>query len=348
MLPRSSSCPSLAARLWAAAFYLGLAPLAAWSGRSREDAFVRHHAGQALALLLVAAAAVVLGLLVSLGWAWVIVRHREVVEALPRGFDWAVSGMFLLCLGLPWLAGLLLALAGSARRLPLAGRLAGRPRIRRIAFLVNCGLWALAGLLIGLATHAAALCRTEGPAPVCVLYDDMEVAPRWLFQLGAYRMARAARERWGEGSVAVVPLDKANLGMALRHARVVVLLCHGQDGCIIKDNLVVHASPLPLPDSLASERSRPMRCRVCVDEGQDGQNDRYTDVLAVGEDLRLVYITACDGGKHADRWQEALRPAEVVAFDRLSAMLEHVWWLWFVAPERLPSLAALSPSATTR
>jgi uncharacterized membrane protein len=327
-MPHSPSPrPSLAARLWAAAFYLGLAPLCACWRRCREDAFVRHHAAQALALLLIAAAAVVLGLVGSLGWTWVIVRHREVVEALPHGFEWAVCGIVLLLLVLPWLAGLLLALAGSSRRLPLVGRLAGRPRVRRIAFVINCGLWVLAGVVAGLALHAAALCRTDGPAPVCVLYDDMGAAPRWLFQLGAYRLTRAARERWGEGSVAVVPLDKANLSMALRHGRVVVLLCHGRDGCIVKDELTI----VPSPQALEGP-SGPVR-GLEVYEGSTGQGS--WESLAHGQELRLVYLTACDGGKYPGRWQEALRPAEVVTFDRLSAMLEHVWWLWFDAPQRL-------------
>ncbi len=319
--------PALSARLRAAAFYFGLAPLVAWSRRCREDAFVRHHAGQALALLLLAVAVLVLGLVAALGWAWVIVQHREVVEALPHGVEWIVDGVVLLVLGVPWLAGLLLALAGSSRCLPLVGRLAGSPRLLRVAFVVNCGLWGLAGLVGGLALHAASLCRAEGPAPVCVLYDDMGAAPRWLFQLGAYRIALAARERWGEGSVAVVPQDRDNLETALRHGRVVILLCHGRDGRIDKDDLTV----MPSPEAYQSQEG-PVRL-VWVQEGEQGW-----ETLAHGRDLHLVYITACDGGRHADRWREALRPAEVITFDRLSAMLEHAWWLWFGAPGRVRDL----------
>jgi hypothetical protein len=330
MPPPVPTRPSVSARLRAAAFYFGLAPLLARARRSREDAFVGHHAGQALSLLLVTALFAALALLASLGWAWVIVSHREVVEALPYGFDRAVTGAAVLLLGVLWLAGLLLALAGSSRRLPLVGRLAGRPRVRRIAFVINCGLWVLAALVVGLALHAAALCRTEGPAPVCVLYDDMGAAPRWLFQLGAYRIALAARERWGDGSVAVVPLDRANLETALAHGRFVILLCHGRDGCIDKDDFRVMTSP-----EAYMGPEGPVRM-VCVH--QDAARPDDWETLGHSKNLRLVYITACDGGKHAERWREALRPAEVVTFDRLSAMLEHAWWLWFGAPQRVRDL----------
>ncbi len=320
--------PGALPRLVAAAFYLGLTPFLAWTRRCREDPFVRHHAAQALALLLVAATTGAVGLLLSLGWAWVIVAHREVIEVLPYGFDWGISAGVLLILALFWVLGLLTALAGSSRPLPLLGRLAVRPRIRRIGFVVNYACWAFAGLVAGLSLHASSLCRAEGPAPVYVLYDDMGVAPRWLFHLGAYRIALAARARWGDGSVSVAPLEPPHLEQALRHGRMVVLLCHGRDGKIIKEDFVAEASTQALMGPGGP-------CRwVCVCDPRGGD----WLWLTAGEDLRLVYITACDGGRDASHWQEALRPAEVVTFDRLSAMLEHVWWLWLVAPGRVRDL----------
>jgi hypothetical protein len=325
--------PGALPRLLAVACYLGLAPLFAWTRRCREDAFLRHHAAQALAFIFVAATAAVLGLLLSIGWAWVIVAHREVIEALPFGFDWYVTAGVLLILALLLLPGLLTALAGSSRCLPLLGRLAARQRMVRIAFVVNCALWVLAGLVTGLALHASSLCRAEGPAPVCVLYDDMGALPRWLFNLGAYRIALAARERWGDGSVSVAPLDPPHLEQALRDGRMIVLLCHGRDGYIYKaskEDLFITASPdwFVGPDGL--------RRWVCVRDSKAAEGCWVG--LPVGEHLQLVYITACDGGRLAGRWQKVFRPAEVITFDRLSAALEHVWWLWLVAPGRVRDL----------
>jgi len=48
-----------------------------------------------------------------------------------------------------------------------------------------------------------------------------------------------------------------------------------------------------------------------------------------GKDLRFVYITGCDSGAQAEAWERQLAPAEVVTFNRLSAWLEHIYWLLF-------------------
>jgi hypothetical protein len=57
-----------------------------------------------------------------------------------------------------------------------------------------------------------------------------------------------------------------------------------------------------------------------------------------GQDLRLVYLTACHGGLTARAWQHALWPARVVSFDRLSATAEHGWWLWVTGPPQIRRL----------
>ena len=57
-----------------------------------------------------------------------------------------------------------------------------------------------------------------------------------------------------------------------------------------------------------------------------------------GKDLRYVYISACNGGQKATEWEQRFAPAKVVTFDRLSAAMEHLWWLWFDAPERLKEI----------
>jgi hypothetical protein len=58
-------------------------------------------------------------------------------------------------------------------------------------------------------------------------------------------------------------------------------------------------------------------------------------LLAPGEDLQFVYVTACDGGSKAAEWEQALAPAEVRTFGRLSAVLEHLLWLWSDGPRRV-------------
>jgi hypothetical protein len=328
MSPRTR--PPLPRRLIAASCYLGLAPLAGWLRRCRADGFVRHHSTQALALFLVGVATAFLGLAVSVGWAWVIIHHREVYEAVHGGLDGVLAGGVLLVLAAAWAFGLGTAVAGSTRPLPLVTRLAARRGCLRTAAAAHLAAYAGIALVIGLVAHAAALCREEGPADVYVLYDDMGVAPRWLFRLGAYRIARAARQRWGPGSTAVAPLDASHLADALRRGRVLILLCHGREGMILKEDLSV------LPPPCREPGQSPAPPFVYVQEGEP-RPDRWQTV-PVGGNLRLAYITACDGGLYADRWRQALAPAEVVTFDRLSAMLEHAGWLWLAGPAYIRQL----------
>jgi hypothetical protein len=333
MSDRARSRPALPDRLLAASCYLGLAPLLGWLRRCRVDPFLRHHHAQALAVVLVGATLLLAGLGLAVGWAWVIIHHRKVVESLPHTFDWVFTSLVVLLPVAAWGAGLVYAVAGSVRPLPLVGRLARRPGARRLGLAAHGLAYALVALVVGLGLHASALCETRGPAPVYVLYDDMGVAPRWLFQLGAYRIARAGDDRWGPGSVAVLPLDEANLAAGLREARVLILLCHGRDGLITTDDFAVLAPPCAVPgETPLSETTHALYVQEF--SPRPGQ----WRALPVGGSLRLAYITACDGGRHADRWQQALAPAEVVTFDRLSAMLEHAWWLWCAGPGRVRDL----------
>jgi len=54
-----------------------------------------------------------------------------------------------------------------------------------------------------------------------------------------------------------------------------------------------------------------------------------------GKDLQFVYLSQCYGGRKSAEWQQALAPAEIVTFDRLSTDLEALWWLLVEAPQRL-------------
>jgi hypothetical protein len=79
---------------------------------------------------------------------------------------------------LAWLAGLVLALFGSRRTVPLIGRLARRPRLLRLAFAGNASLLAAAARTTALALRAASFTRDDDePAAAYLLYDDRGSSP---------------------------------------------------------------------------------------------------------------------------------------------------------------------------
>jgi uncharacterized membrane protein len=329
-------CPGWKARLLAVAFYLGLAPVLRPLGCRRDDPFVRHHAAQASMAILVLLA-IFSGVL--LYWAlltYLILYQRELYERLPCPEGWPVpvrdgipQGIVLPAWLLVWAWGLVLAARGSGHALPLIGRLARRPRLLLLARVGEALLFVAVLLTTAAALHASSLTRDDDePAPVYLLYDNMGFVPRWVWDLGFYRISLAATERWGRGSVVVAPLDEHHLRQALLHGRFVFLACHGRGGYIETSQLWV-APPSPGPVTEQTRRG----VYVARREAPDGTGP-WTE-LEVGGALQLVYNTACDGGNKAEQWEAGLAPAEVKTFARLSTTAEHIAWLWLVGPARV-------------
>jgi uncharacterized membrane protein len=320
-------------RLAAAAFYFGLAPLLRPLRFCRDDPFVQHHAAQALATILVLLAVLLGGFLYWLGLSYLLVYRRDLYECLPPlgrtsapVRDTLLFAPVLLAWLLLWLGELLLALVGSRRPLPLIGRVARRPLLLRIAFAGNVSLLVTAALTTVLALHASSLTRDDDkPAAVYLLYDDMGFVPRWVMNLGFYRISLAAQERWGPGNVVVATLDQHHLELALRHGRFVYLACHGVDGDITTSQTRI------TPPRCAEAGETPTRGLYVANVNGCGP---WT-LLEPGSNLRLVYNSACDSGSKPDEWEQALAPAEVRTFDRLSAVIEHLLWLWSEGPRRL-------------
>jgi hypothetical protein len=271
-----------------------------------------------------------------MGLSYLLVYRRDLYERLPPlgGWDGPVRDVLLFApafLGwlVAWLGGLLLALFGSRRTLPLIKSIARRPLLLRSAIAGNTSLLAATALTTALALHTSSLTRDDDePAAAYLLYDDMGVVPRWVMNLGFYRVSLAAQARWGPGSVVVAPLDEHHLRLALRHGRFVFLACHGQAGEITTQGLRITPSPL------AEVGATAMR-GLCV--ANDKGDDRYGQwrFLEAGQDLRFVYNSACDSGSKAGEWEQALAPAEVRTFGRLSAVVEHLLWLWSDGPNRV-------------
>jgi hypothetical protein len=162
-------------------------------------------------------------------------------------------------------------------------------------------------LTAGIAAHAATITLSDNrSSKVFFVYEDNQRFPPLLFQLGVYRIALAARERYGAIETQVLPISKANLLRAFREGDFVVVGSHGTEhGLITREGYFT-------PEEI--------------------------DTAQVGTGLQYVYLTGCDSGAEAERWREKLRPANVVTHDRLTAVAEHVWWMWVEAPGILRGL----------
>ena len=291
--------PPWVERIAAGVGYAGLAPVLGATRLRRERPFVDFHHGQALAVWLVALVILALYIVFSLFLSWLLVFQRDWYEG-----TWVEPTLlaFVRRAFLCWLVvvafAVFWALRGSWAPVPLLGRLANFQWARRLAS-VGTVLLLITGVVTASASvHAASLTRNSAvPADAYLLFDDMGFVPHWLFDLGFYPIARAATEKWGDDSVVVAPLTPDALAQAFRHGRFVFVLSHGTDQGLYTTKF-----------RIAPQRAAP---------------------LGTGDGLQYVYLTGCDNGAIAAEWERVLAPAHVVTYNRLSAWIEHIYWLLF-------------------
>lgn len=286
-------------RLMAAAMYCGGAPvLGPWASR-RGERFGRHHYEQALAVFWVLFAIILLYGVTSVFLSYVLVFERGWYEGtrLEPMLLTLVRRLFL-CWAVVWLFSVYWALRGSWGTVPLVGRLGNKAWARRSSFVGYVLLLLTVFGTTAATLHAQSHTRPDGPpASAYLLYDDMGIVPHWMFDLGFYPIALESTRKWGSDSVVVAPLTREGLAEAFAEGKFVFVLSHGTEEGLFTSSMRV---------------------------GPSNAAPRGT-----GEDLQLVYLTGCDSGAMAKEWGRALAPAEVISFNRLSAWLEHIWWLLF-------------------
>lgn len=302
-------------RSQAAGCYFGLLPIFCLLRRRPAPGFPDHHYRQAAILLGTLLGLMTLLISAILVLSYVLVYHREFYEhtRLEVHTLGLVRKLFL-AWSVFWVFGLAMALLGGARPMPLVYRVARRDGAVRIACAGLISLYVAILLLVPVALHASNLVpesRTTGS--VYMVYEDNGIFPRWMFALAFYPMARAAEATYGEGSAVLLHISRETVAQALAGGRVVFIGSHGT-----KKGLMLHNDWL-LPKDLAE--------------------------LPKNKALKFVYLTGCDSGEKRDAWIAALTPADVVTYDRLSASLEHAWWLWFKGPDKVRAVYAEEENA---
>ena len=289
--------------------YFGLAPWVWLHNRANpEKKAIVQHSQQALALSnLLLGCLVVFGLCFGLQQV-ILFAAPDLFKLLPLEISFYILGILLFLWLFLWLWGLISATRRSGSQVPLTGRMTSKP-----GWLWLAALWTIFFQVSVIATltvtfHATQIIQAAKPqAEVYLLYDDMGYIPEEVFASGFYRVALVAQEKWGRGSVKMMPLNAANLRQALQTGRFVYVASHGAEGRIFLDQ---HASLGP----------------------EDIKPDQ------IGAALQYVYLSGCDTGYLAHDWQRVLAPAEVKTFARLSATSEHIVWLFLDGPRIISAL----------
>lgn len=289
-------------------FGLGVLPgFGRWSsGQGQEEGTC--HAARAHVLL--GLLVIMTGLFVALGLAWGASDPASggwASRLLPDEWTLRVAYRRVVLVWLVfWAAGVIYAARGHKGSLPGIDPIAGRPGVVRLFRLVVQTAAVLLITAFGVGSHGLWLCRSSSATARCfLLYESMEGRlPAVLFGLGYYPMILAAARSRDLGGAALLPLNEANLSRALREGVFVFVGAHGSEaGMLLADRTLS-------PESVGALRGE----RV----------------------LRLVYLAGC----HADveRWQAALSPAQVLAWDRQVGTVEHLMWIWRAGARTIRSL----------
>ncbi|WP_132279895.1 hypothetical protein [Natranaerovirga hydrolytica] len=163
-------------------------------------------------------------------------------------------------------------------------------------------------LIIIVAVHSSSIAQKEvEEAEIFLLYDDMGYIPRWVFTLGFYCDSIIAINRWGDNSVAIVPINNNTINYALENGRFIFVSSHGAEGDIILQDNIFYG-----PENVDSDN--------------------------ISASLQYVYLSGCDTGLKRQEWENILSPAYVKTFDRLSTTFEHIYWLIVEGPRVINSL----------
>jgi len=291
------------ARGVAFSLYLGVAPWFWFSTRRRSDPFVEHHFRQALGIFLLLFIVTVVFIVVVAALSYTMIHQRVLYDQThPEPRLMSLTRKLFLCWMVFWIYGAGLAVAGSVRDMPIVAFLARRSLAIGVTAVLLVMVELTAAGVFPVVVHAARLARQDAaPGKAYLIYEDINRFPRWLFTFGFYRISLAAREKWGPDSVVALRMTEEHVRRALREGHFVFIGSHGlARGLLAGKGLIT-------PEDVA----------------RMDKNSR----------LQFVYLTSCDSGTQQKAWEEAFAPAKVVTYDRLTAVVEHISWLWFRGPD---------------
>lgn len=227
-------------------------------------------------------------------------------------FDWIGNIIFLTWI-LTWFIGLVSALRGRTPHLPFFSSLTQNPFWLKLSLTWSFAFRAGLILLVFIAVHGSLLTAHPNPTPQAyILYTTggyipteqlwaSYTPPRWTFSLFFYPIVAAATNHFGKGSVVIAPLNETSFKEAIHNGKFLFVASHGgRDAGSFSYAFDPYGGMLP-------------------------SNLQPGDA---GSQLRYVYFAACYAGYLESEWRQALAPAEVQTYARISYVEEHFIWVW--------------------
>ncbi len=235
----------------------------------------------------------------------VVIQFPDIYQQYElEGWFISISRKIFLCWLIFWFFGFIWGVLGIERGLPLVSKLIVNKFLFIFTLISNLVvmIFFILGVVLLVWSNILLNPSKELSHPVVyVLYDDLDYLPEWIFDIGFFPVIKASVDKFGRGSVALQVINKLSLAEALKHGHILLLATHGtEEGILSKGGLI-----------------------------------KPTDVMAMerNPNLKYVYLSGCRGGAIKSSWREAFSPAEVFAYDRMTATFEHIIWFWYSAPK---------------
>ncbi len=288
-------------RFFATSLYLGFAPIAWMLRIHKKSAFYAHHTKHALALDLLSFLCCIVIVALEILDTIIGIYNFELYKWIPiELFQLILFGLLLVL----FLRSLWFALKGRKKDIVFLSKIARHKLAPCLAVL--CWLCVIVFLMALplLVIHSRELVQNDAEhAEVFMLYDDMQVYPRWFFTLGFYPVSLKANAISGPRSTFVGKLTQDSLEYAFAHGEFIVLATHGSPGKIYAGGEIFRA-----------------------DEAKEASSGHIPDFL---------YLAGCSIAHQDDSWKRAFPTSKLIVYERTSWVIEHVAWLYLKGPSEL-------------
>lgn len=309
LIESTSDSPRLLHRILCAFIYMGVAPVAYLFRYHHKSDFTRHHTTHALSSSFIMQVTFLLFLVLYILTILLGIFREDIYYAIR--LEIVKSILFILTFSTLLILtaiSMFYAVKGKSTRVPILSRVSQKTWMPAFTLLLSLVFFLVLLLIILLSCYSLSITpQSSNNAKVYMIYEDADFFPRWIFTLGFLPVTRRASIVLGLNSMCVCKWTDDTFKQAFSKGKFIFLATHGAGPGMIYANSQVYKATDAL---IASDGNQP----------------------------HFIYISACSLGKDDDSWNRIFPKSEIVSFDRWSAVLEHMWWLYSEGPDKLESL----------
>jgi hypothetical protein len=309
MVESTTDTPRLLHRILCAFLYMGVAPVAFLLRFHHKSDFTSHHMRHALSSSFIMHVVFLIFFILGVLLSFLGIHRADIYYKIRIPIIyWSLFIITFSALLFLTTISLIYAIRGKSTKVLILRRISQKAWLPASMLSIFFASSAFLLLLTFLSCYSLSITpQSNNEAKVYMLYDDADFYPRWVFTLGFLPITVKASNDLGPNSMCVCELTNETFKQAFSKGKFIVVATHGGGPGMIYANRQLYKAK---DAYIASDGNRP----------------------------HFIYLTACSLAKDDDSWNRAFSKTEIVSFNRRSAVLEHIWWLYFEGPDKLKSI----------